>query len=92
MRSNMTEIEALKATIVEARTGIGQLKQVLATLEGREREELHQHIQLMEEHLKDAQNALSKMEKHAAAVDVAKEAAHVLLRPPLLRSHEPPLR
>ena len=88
----MTKIEALKATIVEARTGIEQLKQVLATLEGREREELHRHILLMEEHLKDAQNALSKMEKHAAAVDVAKGATYALLRTPLLRSHEPPLR
>jgi hypothetical protein len=92
MRSDMTETEALKATIVEASTGIDQLKQVRATLEGREREELHRRIQLMEEHLKDAQNALSKMEKHATAVDVAKGAAHALLRTSLLRSHQPPLR
>lgn len=88
----MTEIEDLKATIVEAETGIEQLKLVRATLEGREREELHQHIQLMEQHLKEAQSALSKMEKCATGVSMAKVAAHALLRSPRPRYHEPPLR
>jgi multidrug resistance efflux pump len=88
----MTEIETLKAAIAEAETGIEQLKRVRATLEGREREELHRRTQAMEEHLKEAENALSKMERHMAAVDVAKGASQALLRSSLLRSHEPPLR
>ncbi|MBV9453486.1 MAG: hypothetical protein JOZ19_05120 [Rubrobacter sp.] len=87
----MTEIEDLKATIVEAKTGIAHLKLVRATLEDREREELHRRIQLMEEHLKEAQSALSKMKKYATAMGVAKVAAHTLLRSPHPRYHEPPL-
>jgi hypothetical protein len=87
----VTEIEDLKATIIEAETGIEQLKRARATLKGHEREELHRSIQLMEEHLKDAKNALSKMEKHATAMDVAKVTANAILRSSQLRSHEPPL-
>ena len=82
----MTELETLKATIVEAEAGIEQLKRVQATLKGTERQELHRSIQLMEEHLKDAQSALSKMEKQVTAAEVAKVAADALLRSPHLRS------
>ncbi len=88
----MTELETLKATIVEAEAGIEQLKRVQATLKGTERQELHRSIQLMEEHLKDAQSALSKMEKQVTAAEVAKVAADALLRSPHLRSQEPPHR
>src|SRR5919202_2384515 len=91
-RREVTELETLKATIVEAEAGIEQLKRVQATLKGTERQELHRSIQLMEEHLKDAQSALSKMEKQVTAAEVAKVAADALLRSPHLRSQEPPHR